>query len=65
MLVKFLNFKLIQNCYKADSFGESVEHIHELLEWININITSYVNYFGEELEKEIALFKQFKIPNTD
>ena len=65
LLVKFLNFQLIQKCYQAENFDAAVGNIHELLEWININITSYVNYFGDELEKEIASFRLYKDPEAD
>ena len=60
MLVRFLNFELIQDCYKVNNIDEADVKIEKLLEWINIHITSYVNYFGQELEKEIATFQQFK-----
>jgi hypothetical protein len=60
MLVRFLNFELVQECYKANNIDEADVKIEKLLEWINIHITSYVNYFGQELEKEIATFQQFK-----
>ena len=65
MLVKFWNFKLIQNCYRADNFDQAVPHIHELLAWVNKNITSFVNFFGKELEDEIAKFQMFKIPDVN
>ena len=60
MLVRFLNFELVQECYKTNNIDEADVKIEKLLEWINIHITSYVNYFGQELEKEIATFQQFK-----
>ena len=49
MLVRFLNFELVQECYKANNIDEADVKIEKLLEWINIHITSYVNYFGQEL----------------
>ena len=40
MLVKFLNFDLIQKCYQSENFETAKGHIYELLEWINVHITS-------------------------
>jgi hypothetical protein len=59
MLIRFLEFQKIYDCYAPDTFEESKIHIEELLDWINKHITSYINYFGEELEKQIGIFSQF------
>ena len=42
MLVRFLNFELVQECYKANNIDEADVKIEKLLEWINIHLYSAV-----------------------